>query len=288
VDRSLCIVVEASNGMAGRMVPEIFGGIDNLRIVPLHFEMDGSFVHPPNPLVEANLRLLKEKMERVKPDMGVCFDGDADRCVFLDERSNAVGCDLITALLARDYLSQPENKGAAVVYDLRSSRVVPDIVKENGGVPRRERVGHAFIKSAMAQSNAIFGGEVSGHYYFRHSFYADSGAVALARVASLLSSSRGAFSEMIQPLRRYARTGEMNFRIEDKEGAIRKLAEAYRSQAIDYLDGITIDGGAWWFNVRKSNTEPFLRLNLEAANADALAATLSDLKCILGEPVDGH
>jgi phosphomannomutase len=282
------VVVDASNGMAGRMAPQVFGGVDGLTVVPLLFQTDGSFVHPPNPLVESNLRLLKEKMERVKPDLGVCFDGDADRCVFLDEQARTIGCDLITALLARDYLSVPQNKGATVVYDLRSSHVVPDVVRENGGVPRRERVGHAFIKSTMLQSNAVFGGEVSGHFYFRENFFTDSGAIALARVASVLSQSSGTFSQLIGPFDRYARTGELNFRVEDKEGAMRSLAENHKRLPIDYLDGITVDGGSWWFNVRKSNTEPFLRLNLEAQDPQILATCLANLKRILGEPIDGH
>jgi phosphomannomutase len=286
--RPLTVVVDASNGMAGRMAPQVFGGVDGLTVVPLLFQTDGSFVHPPNPLVESNLRLLKEKMERVKPDLGVCFDGDADRCVFLDEQARTIGCDLITALLARDYLSVPQNKGATVVYDLRSSHVVPDVVRENGGVPRRERVGHAFIKSTMLQSNAVFGGEVSGHFYFRENFFTDSGAIALARVASVLSQSSGTFSQLIGPFDRYARTGELNFRVEDKEGAMRSLAENHKRLPIDYLDGITVDGGSWWFNVRKSNTEPFLRLNLEAQDPQILATCLANLKRILGEPIDGH
>jgi len=286
--RPLKVVIDGSNGMASKMVPAVFGGVPNLTIVPLLLEITGSFTHDPNPLVESNLDALKHKMAEAKPDLGVCFDGDADRCIFLDENRKVLGCDLITALLARDFLRQPQNKGSAIVYDLRSSHVVADEVKAAGGVPRRDRVGHAFLKKTMADTKAVFGGELSGHFYFRDNFYADSGAIAFARVLSVLSAQAGTLSQLMQPLYRYSQSGEVNFQVEDKDGKIAELAAAYKSGQIDYLDGITVDMGAWWFNVRQSNTEPLLRLNLEANTPKLLDEKFAELKQILGQPIHGH
>jgi phosphomannomutase len=287
--RPLRVVVDASNGMAGKMVPDVFGRVMSLEIDPMLFEITGSFVHEPNPLVDSNLDMLKERVRETQPDFGVCFDGDADRCMFVDEQGRTIGCDLITALLARDFLQKEENKGATVVYDLRSSHVVPDEIKAAGGVPRRDRVGHAFIKKTLAETKAVFGGELSGHFYFRDNFFADSGAIAFARVLSIVSKQSGPMSALIDPLRRYSHSGEINFQVDDKDAKIRELAEAYKKVGeTDYLDGITIQLKDWWFNVRKSNTEPLLRLNLEAQNPEMLEQRLSELKKILGEPAHGH
>ena len=286
--RKVRVAIDASNGMAGKFIPNIFGDVPMLEIIPVLFEITGSFVHDPNPLVETNLAMLKEKIAQTKPDLGVCFDGDADRCIFLDENANVIGCDMITALIARDFLAKPENKGSAIVYDLRSSHAVADEVKAAGGVPKRDRVGHAFIKKTMAENKAVFGGELSGHFYFRDNFYADSGAIAFSRVLSILSAQNKPMSQLVAPLHRYVQSGELNFQVEDKDAKIRELAEAYKKAQVDYLDGITIDFGDWWFNVRKSNTEPLLRLNLEAKNRAAVDEKLAELKRILGEPVHGH
>jgi phosphomannomutase len=245
-------------------------------------------VHEPNPLVESNLQMLKEKMAEQSPDLGVCFDGDADRCMFLDEKGKLVGCDLITALLARDFLSQERNQGSSIVYDLRSSRVVADEVKAAGGVPRRERVGHAYIKKTLADTRAVFGGELSGHFYFRDNFFADSGAIAFARLLSVLSAQEKPLSQLMAPMNRYSQSGEINFHVEDKDAKIREVAEAYKQHRIDYLDGVTVDLGDWWFNIRKSNTEPLLRLNLEAANVGMRDEKLMELQKFLGEPAHGH
>jgi phosphomannomutase len=250
--------------------------------------MNGTFTHEPNPLVEANLAMLKEKVAQTKPDLGACFDGDADRCMFVDEKGHSIGSDLITALLARDFLEMPQNKGSTIVYDLRSSHVVLDEIKAAGGVPKRDRVGHAFIKKTLAETKAVFGGELSGHFYFRDNFFADSGAIAFARLLSVLSAQNGPLSGLILPLRRYAQSGEINFQVEDKDAKIRELAEQYKKAQVDYLDGITIDLGDWWFNVRKSNTEPLLRLNLEANSPVLLEEKLHEVQRILGEPAHGH
>jgi phosphomannomutase len=286
--KKLRVAIDASNGMAGKMIPAVFGDQINLEIIPVLFEITGSFTHDPNPLVEANLAALKQKIAETKPDFGVCFDGDADRCMFLDENGKMIGADMITAVLAENFLKKPANKGATIVYDLRSSHVVADVVKANGGVPKRDRVGHAFIKKTMAETKAIFGGELSGHIYFRDYYYADSAAVAFACMLSIMSSTKKTLSQVVAPLYKYSQSGEVNFQIEDKDGKIRELADAYKKAQIDYLDGITVDNGDWWFNVRKSNTEPLLRLNLEAPNADMLHEKFDELKKILGEPAHGH
>ena len=286
--RKLRVAIDASNGMAGKMVPAVFGDQINLEIIPILFEITGSFTHEPNPLVESNLDMLKAKVAEVKPDLAVCFDGDADRCVFLDENGKMIGSDIITAVLAADFLKRPENKGATIVYDLRSSHVVADVVKELGGVPKRDRVGHAFIKKTMAETKAVFGGELSGHIYFRDYYYADSAAVAFARLLSIISAQSKPLSEIVAPLYKYSQSGELNFQIDDKDSKIRELADVYKKSQVDYLDGITVDNGDWWFNVRKSNTEPMLRLNLEAATPAQLGEKLAELKKYLGEPVHGH
>ncbi|MBV8779768.1 MAG: phosphomannomutase/phosphoglucomutase [Phycisphaerae bacterium] len=286
--RPIKVVIDASNGMAGKMVPAVFDGSPNLEIIPVLFEIKGSFVHEPNPLVDANLKWTKDKVLETKADIGACFDGDADRCFFVDEKGKTVGCDLITALLARDFLSQPGNRGSKIVYDLRSSHVVPDEITAAGGVPQRERVGHAFIKKTMSETKAVFGGELSGHFYFRDNFFADSGAIAFARLLSVLSAQSKPLSELMKPLARYSQTGEVNFLVDDKDAKIRELADKYKSAKIDYLDGVTIDQGDWWFNVRKSNTEPLLRLNLEAKNPEMRDQKFEELKGLLGEIDHGH
>jgi phosphomannomutase len=275
--RKIRVAVDASNGMAGKMVPAVFDNVENLEIVPLLFEITGSFVHDPNPLVDSNLDMLKALVKKEQVDLGVCFDGDADRCFFVDERGRTVGCDMVTAVLARDFLSQPGNKGSTIVYDLRSSHVVPEEITAAGGVPKRDRVGHAFMKKTLAETRAVFGGELSGHFYFRDNFYADSGAIAFARLLSVLSHQVGELSTVIAPLQRYSQSGELNFHIEDKDAKIREIAEAYKKGKIDYLDGVTIDLGDFWFNVRKSNTEPLLRLNLEAKTPELRDQKLREL-----------
>jgi phosphomannomutase len=286
--RPIRVVIDASNGMAGKMVPAVFDGVPNLQIIPVLFEITGSFTHEPNPLVEQNLDLLKKRIGEEKPDLGVCFDGDADRCMFIDENQKTIGCDIITALLAADFLKMPANRGSTIVYDLRSSHVVADEVKSAGGTPRRDRVGHAFIKKTLADTKAVFGGELSGHFYFRDNFFADSGAIAFARLLSVLSAQDKPLSALVAPLLRYTQSGEINFQVEDKDGKIRELADLYKKGQVDYLDGITVDFGDWWFNVRKSNTEPLLRLNLEAKTPAMMESKFTELKKILGEPIHGH
>ena len=184
LDRKLKVVVDASNGMGGKMFPAVFGEVENLEIIPLNFEIGQGFVHEPNPLIEANLQMTKDAVLEHKADLGICTDGDADRCMFVDEKGQTVRCDLMTALLAPHFLA--ESPGAMVVYDLRSSRVVAEEIRAAGGVPRRERVGHSFMKKALADGHGVFGGELSGHFYFRDNYNCDSGAIAFASAVTVL------------------------------------------------------------------------------------------------------
>jgi phosphomannomutase len=270
--------------MAGRWFPILFNGVPNLQIIPLNFEHDGEFVHPPNPLVAANLDQLRKAVREHGADFGACFDGDADRCMFVDENADIVRCDLVTALLAEDYLR--ERPGSTICYDLRSSRIVPKTVEKAGGMPKRERVGHVFMKRTMAETNAIFGGELSGHFYFRDFWYCDSGMLAFISVVNALTRTGKPMSTLIEPLNIYASSGERNFENDDKEGTFKKLAEKYSDAEIDYLDGVTIQYEDWWFNVRASNTEPLLRLNMEAQNDLMLQQKLAEITPVLGQPVD--
>ena len=280
--RRLKVIVDASNGMAGKMVPAIFGDLD-IEMTTLNFEHNGTFKHDPNPLVEGNLAELKQTVLDKEADMGLCFDGDADRLIIVDEKACTIGCDLITALFARYFLQK--NPGSTVVYDLRSSRVVAEEIEKAGGKPRRERVGHAFMKKTLKDSKAVFGGELSGHFYYRDNFFADSGMITLVHILNILSQSDEPLSSLIEPLQRYASSGEMNFEVEDKQQMMDQLAQKYSDGEIDHLDGVTVQYADWWFNVRPSNTEPLLRLNAEASSADLLKEKLSELKGMLGEPV---
>ena len=280
--RRLKVVVDASNGMGGKMFPAVFSDVD-IEIIPLNFEIGGVFVHPPNPLVEANLAQLKAAVVKHKADLGICMDGDADRCMFVDEKGETVRCDLMTALMARHFLA--DNPGAMVVFDLRSSRATAEEIRAAGGVPKRERVGHSFMKKAMADGHAVFGGELSGHFYFRDNFNCDSGAIAFAAAMTLISNQDAPFSELVRPLKRYCHSGEINFEVSDKEGKMNEVADAFSDAEIDHLDGVTCQYEDWWCNVRPSNTEPLLRLSLEATTKKAMEAKLAKLKKILGEPV---
>jgi len=281
IDRRLKVVVDASNGMGGMMIPKVFSA--GHEIVPLNFKTDGKFAHPPNPLVEANLSMTKKAVIENNAHMGICMDGDGDRCMFVDEKGQTVPCDLMTALMATRFLD--DNPGSVVVYDLRSSRVVPEEIRAAGGVPRRERVGHAFMKKALADSKAVFGGELSGHFYFRDNYNCDSGAIAFATALTILSSQKKALSRLIAPLRRYVQSGEINFEVEDKQGKMDEVAEKFADAEVDRLDGVTCQYEDWWCNVRPSNTEPLLRLNVEASNQTQMKAKLRLLKTILGKPV---
>ena len=277
------MVIDASNGMAGKSVPAIFNDLD-IELIKLNFEHDGTFVHDPNPLVEANLQQLKDAVIEQEADVGICFDGDADRLIMVDENGRNIGCDLLTALMVPYFLEK--NPGSAIVYDLRSSHVLQEEILKYGGIPRRERVGHAFMKKTLHDSHAVFGGELSGHFYYRDNFYADSGMITLVHMLNILSASEKPVSEMIQPLRRYSSTGEVNFQVDDKETMMKELARIYSEGQVDDLDGVTVQFKDWWFNCRPSNTEPLLRLNVEAKTQNMLEEKYGDIRKMLGDPVD--
>lgn len=281
--RPLHVAIDGSNGMAGKFVPEIFANNPNLKISSVNMEITGAFVHEPNPLIDTNLRQLQELVLSTGADLGVCFDGDADRCIFVDEQARILRCDIVTALLASHFLR--DNPGAAVVYDLRSSRVVKEEIENAGGTAVRERVGHAFMKKTLADRHGVFGGELSGHFYFRDNFNCDSGAIAFACVLSVLSGRDEPASQIFKPLMRWHDSGEINFEVADKDAAIQRLADRYADAQIDYLDGITVQYDTWWFNVRKSNTEPVLRLNMEAGTQDLLKKKLDELSKQIGSPI---
>ncbi len=280
--KNLKVVIDASNGMAGKMVPLIFGGI-SITIIERNFEHIGRFKHPPDPLDEKNLAQIKSAVKKNKCAFGVCFDGDADRMMMVDEKGVTISCDLMTTLLVSYFLqSHPKS---TVVYDLRSSRVVAEEIIRNGGTPRRERVGHAFMKKAMRDSHAVFGGELSGHFYYRDNYYTDSALITLVHILNIVSESKVPISELIKPLRRYHTSGEINFRVEDKQAKINELAKRYNDGQIDRLDGLTVGYKDWWFNCRPSNTEPLLRLNVESRNKELLGQKLSEIEQVLGKPV---
>ncbi|MCP3902343.1 MAG: phosphomannomutase/phosphoglucomutase [Planctomycetes bacterium] len=285
--RTIKVAIDASNGMAGTMVPKVFQEgepVRGLQIVPINFDNStGEFVHEPNPLVEANLAQVREAVVREGCQAGLCFDGDADRCMVVDERGEPIGCDLVTAWLAQRMLQR--ETGSRIVYDLRSSHSLPEMVSEAGGTPVKSRVGHVFMKEMLRAENAIFGGELSGHFYFRDNFNADSGAIAFACVISALAESEEPMSSLIAPARRYAQSGEINFETEDKEMALDDLKRAYPTAQIDDLDGITVVADGWWCNVRPSNTEPLLRLNLEGPDAETVDRLVDEVSQHLGTRV---
>lgn len=278
------VAIDASNGMAGTMVPKLFNDVPGLKMSKLNFDNStGEFEHEPNPLVEANLEQLRERVRNTDAQLGICFDGDADRCMVVDEDAGLVGCDILTAWLTKRFLEQ--DPGAAIVYDLRSSKALVEAIESAGGKPVRSRVGHVFMKQKMAEHDAVFGGELSGHFYFRENFYADSGAIAFASVVSALVDDERPLSEQLAPLRRYAQSGEINFETDDKEAALDDLKRAYPNAKVDELDGVTLDVDGWWCNVRASNTEPLLRLNLEGPDDETVEQRVKDVSKYLGKRV---
>ncbi len=283
--RPMKVVVDASNGMAGKWLPILFDDVSGLDIIPLNMAHEGTFAHDPNPLVEVNVQPTCQAVKKRGADFGLCLDGDADRCVFVDELGQIIRSDLMTALLARRFLG--ERPGSVVVYDLRSSRVCAEEIVKYGGQPRRERVGHAYMKKALSENDGCFGGELSGHFYFRDNWYCDSGMLTFVHVLNLMTEQNEPLSKLVAPLRRYALSGERNFENDEKDNTIDALTEDYADGEADFLDGLTVQYDRWWFNVRKSNTEPLLRLNLEADTEDLLEEKLSELTPRLGRPVEG-
>ena len=279
----LKVVADAANGMGTIYQPLLEAA--GIELIPLYFELDGTFPnHEANPLKYENLRDLCKKVVETGADLGVSFDGDADRAAFANERGEPVGSDLATGLIAGELLI--DAPGKHVVYDLRSSRAVAEYIRERGGVPLKERVGHSFIKATMRGHDGIFGGELAGHYYFRDNYFADCSILAVFSMLNLLWKTGKSFSELVAPLERYAKSPEINFEVEDKAGKIAELAERYKDAEINYLDGITLEYPSWWANVRPSNTEPYLRLVLEAETEEELDRRREELFGILGEPAE--
>ena len=281
----LKVAVDVANGMATlyRELLEAF----NLELVPLFFGLDGSFPnHEANPLKPENLRDLQRAVEEGGCALGVAFDGDADRAIFVDDRGAVVGADLVTALLAPAILAR--FPGAPIVYDIRSSWATREAIAAAGGQPVRERVGHSFMKATMRAIGSPFGGELAGHFYYRENYFADSSLITVVEVLNVLRQAGRPLSELLAPLRRYPKTPEINFHVEDKEGMIRRLAHEFADGRIDYLDGITVEYPDWWFNVRPSNTEPLLRLVLEAKEEGTLQQAKGRLLAILGKPEGGE
>ena len=263
------VVMDAANGVAGKLAQRVFDGTPIER-VELYFEVDGMFPnHEPNPLLEENSREIRERVKAEKADLGIAWDGDADRCFFIDEAGEFVPGDFVTALLAEALLLK--HPGAAILYDLRASRAVPEVIRANGGVPLLNRVGHAFFKQRMRRENVLFGGEVSGHYYFHDNYNADSGFIPALLILDLLSRKKASLAELLEPLRnKYFISGEINSTVADVDGAMRRLEARFGDGEITKVDGISVDYDSWHFNVRSSNTEPLLRLNLGADSVELM------------------
>ncbi len=272
--RKLKVVIDAGNGMAGFTAPAVMKHL-NIDLVPMYFELDGNFPnHEANPIESDNLKDLQKKVKKEKADIGLAFDGDADRCFLIDEKGDLVNPSALTALIAaRELKSKP---GSTIIYNLISSKAVAEVIAENGGVALRSRVGHSYIKSLMAESGAIFGGEHSGHFYFADFWRADSGMLAaLYALAELMDSSKP-LSNLLQPYNRYFSSGEINSKVKDVAKSIKAVRAEYQDKyQLDELDGLTVTADTWWFNLRPSNTEPLLRLNVEA-NTEKEMASITD------------
>jgi len=281
--RPLKIVVDAGNGMAGKMLPPVFDQLP-FEYVPMYFELDGSFPnHPPNPIESENVRELQERVVAENADFGVAFDGDADRCFIVDEKGGAISGDLLAALVAKSVLEKEPK--ATILYSAVCSKALPELVEREGGKAIRTPAGHSIIKPRMRSNKAAFGGEHSGHFYFRDNYYADSGVIAMLAVAELVGRQDKPVSELLAPIDPYVRSGEINSSVEDQTSALHAIEEHYTAKdpvSIDHLDGLTVDFGDWWFNLRPSNTEPLLRLNVEASDPDTLQRERDELLRMIG------
>ncbi len=276
--RPLTVAVDAGNGMAGHTVPKVFEGLP-VTLIPLYFDLDGTFPnHEANPIDPENLRDLQRAVTEHHADIGLAFDGDADRCFVVDERGEPVSPSVITALIAtRELAREP---GATIIHNLITSRAVPEIVTANGGVPVRTRVGHSFIKAKMAECGAVFGGEHSGHFYFRDFWFADSGMLAALHTLAALGEQPLPLSQLLARYARYTASGEINSKVADQAASTEHVRRAFADRpgvSTDELDGLTVTAGTWWFNVRPSNTEPLLRLNVEADDEATMAAVRDEV-----------
>ncbi len=285
--RPLTVAVDAGNGMAGYTVPKVFEGLP-ITLVPLYFELDGTFPnHEANPIEPKNLADLQRAVVSAGADIGLAFDGDADRCFVVDERGEIVSPSVLTALIAVAELAR--EPGATIIHNLITSRAVPEIVSAHGGVPVRTRVGHSYIKAEMAATGAIFGGEHSGHFYFRDFWFADSGMLAALHVLAALGSQDGPLSALLSAYARYQSSGEINSEVRDQRATTERVRAAFAGTDgvwMDELDGLTVARGGWWFNLRPSNTEPLLRLNVEAPDEQTLIDVRDQVLRIVHDDAD--
>jgi phosphomannomutase len=281
--RRLTVVADAGNGMAGHTAPAVLGRIADLELIPMYFELDGTFPHhEANPLDETTLADLKARVLAEGADVGLAFDGDADRCFLVDEQGQAVNPSAITALIAERELAK--SPGATVIHNLITSRAVPELILERGGRPVRTRVGHSYIKATMAETDAVFGGEHSGHFYFRDFWRADSGMLAALHALAALAESDVPLSELLASYQRYPMSGEINSTVADQAAVLAELRSTYAEQdgvTLDELDGLTVSHAEWTFNVRASNTEPLLRLNAEGKDTDTMARVRDEALAII-------
>ncbi|MGB3680878.1 MAG: phosphomannomutase/phosphoglucomutase [Rubrobacteraceae bacterium] len=281
--RPLKIVVDAGNGMAGKMVPPIFEGLP-FEYVPMYFELDGSFPnHAPNPIEPENVAELQERVVSEGADFGVSFDGDADRCFVIDEKGEVVSGDLLATLVAKNVLEKEPR--ATILYSAVCSKALPELVEREGGNAIRTKAGHSIIKPQMRSNDAAFGAEHSGHFYFRDNYFADSGIIAMLTVAELVSRQEKPISELLDPIDPYVRSGEINSEVEDTDAVLEKIEERYSGDEaeVDHLDGLTVDLGDSWFNLRPSNTEPLLRLNVEAGDRETMERLRDELLGLIQE-----
>ncbi len=279
--RPLKVVVDTANGMGGAVVPAVLAGLP-FEVDYLFAELDGTFPnHPADPIQPENIRDLQARVLEFGADVGLAFDGDADRVFLVDELAQGVSGSLTTALVARGILQR--DPGATIIHNLICSKSVAEVVTENGGIPVRTRVGHSFIKAVMAETGAAFGGEHSGHYYFRDNFRADSGIIAAMFVLHAMSVSGQPLSALVAPLDRYAASGEINTVVGDQRAVIERVSAAHAGAAQDRVDGLTVDHGDWWFNLRPSNTEPLLRLNLEAPDRESCDRRVAEIRALLAD-----
>jgi phosphomannomutase len=277
--RPLRVVADAANGMGGLVAPKVFAGLP-FELEILYAELDGTFPnHPADPIQAENLKDLQTRLLETKADVGLAFDGDADRVFLVDERGEPLSGSTTTAMVAQSLLER--HPGEPVIHNLICSKAVPEVILENGGKPVRSRVGHSFIKAVMAETGAIFGGEHSGHYYFRDNYRADSGLIAALVVLELMSVAAEPLSELRRPFERYAPSGEINSVVDDQAAVIERVAAAFADAEQDRLDGLTVDLGDWWFNLRPSNTEPLLRLNLEARSPEECARRVEEVLALV-------
>ncbi len=260
-NKKIKVVADCANAMGVYELESLY--LPGIEIIPLFDELDSSFPnHEANPIKEETLEKLQQKVKETEADLGIAFDGDADRCGFVDEKSNIIRSDFITALIAKDILlEKPKSK---IFFDLRSSKIVKEVIEKNDGVPLMCRVGHAFIKAQMKEEKAVFAGELSGHFYFSENFNAESSALAALRIMNLIINSGRRFSDIVDELKVYAQSGEINRKVTDPDKIIKKIEEKYGDGKVYHLDGLSVEYEGWWFNIRKSNTEPVLRINLEA------------------------